>query len=442
LFQPPLGVNKFQIFPAAFYEDFDFDGISDLMVASAIYDRTSLAVNFEQSAWFYKNIGTQKTPNFAFVRNNFMQDQMIEVGDNSVPAFMDADGDGDQDMFIGSYTSKDTVSHLFYYKNTGSAGNPSFKYVTNDYNGFSTLGYYNLKPQFADIDNNGTIDFVFTATNIKSGATALFYLPNKSTDSLNISMADLSPTGFTISNINQNMNENVLIVDVDQDGLSDILLGTATGAVEYYRNQGPKGSFNYLLTSSSFLGLGVTTARQNPVPAIGDLNSDGKADLLLGDQNGGITIFSDFRNPDTTGMQKSRNILYNPLSKSYFSKDWGGTAWPVVVNIFNTTYPSIFVGNFLGGIQVLKNDGGSELSSNPGISIYPNPIRQGTTFTIKSDRDIMVQIYTVLGQKISGEFLVPANQNYQVSSLGLASGVYIARFSVPGKAFAQRFIIY
>jgi len=404
------------------------------MVASAIYDRTSLAVNFEQSAWFYKNTGTQKIPNFQYVKNNFLQDQMIEVGDNSVPAFIDADGDGDQDMFIGSYTSQDTVSHLFYYKNTGSVSNPSFQYVTNDYNRFSMLGYYNLKPQFADMDGDGSKDFVFTATNMNSGVTGLYYLPNKSKDSLNVSMADLTQTGFTID-----IGENVLIIDVDLDGINDLLLGTATGALEYYHNGGPKGSFNYTLLIGNFLGLGTTTARQNPVPAAGDLNSDGKTDLILGDQNGGITIFNNFRSQDTTTVKK---ILYNPLSQTYMSKDWGGTAWPVVVNIFNTTYPSIVTGNFLGGIQILKNDGGANLPTSPVVSIYPNPVLASKTFTIKSDQDVMVQIFTTLGQKISGQFLVSANVDYTVATTGLASGVYIARFSVPGKTFARRFIIY
>ncbi len=42
-----------QIFPAPYYEDVDFDGLPDLIVASNVYARNSFSINFSQSAWLY-----------------------------------------------------------------------------------------------------------------------------------------------------------------------------------------------------------------------------------------------------------------------------------------------------------------------------------------------------------------------------------------------------
>jgi hypothetical protein len=435
-YPPSAPIVNFQIFPATYYEDVNFDGIPDLIVGSNIYDRSSISDNFQQSAWLYLNQGTVTLPNFAFIKNNFLQDQMIEVGDNSAPAFVDADGDGDLDMFIGSYTSQDTVSHLFYYENTGSASSPEFTYVTDDYNTISSLGFYNLKPQFADIDGNGTQDLVFTATSMQTGTTSLYFIPNKDPGHLDFSGATPVNTSFVI-----NPDENVLLVDVNQDGLYDILLGTATGALQYWINHGPRGVLDYTLQNPSFLGLGVTTARQNPVITTGDLNADGKTDLVLGDQLGAITIYSDFRaeNPATS----VQNIIWDEASQSYISKNLGGRVWPTVVNVFATNRPAMLIGNFLGGMVILKNSAEAELPANPVITIFPNPTPQNKTFTIKSDRDVTAQVFTVLGVKASDEFQIPANQNYEVTPQGLPAGVYIARFRANNnKTFSQKFVIY
>jgi len=44
-----------QIFPAAYYQDVDFDGLPDLIVAPNVDERISFTINFSQSAWL---IGT------------------------------------------------------------------------------------------------------------------------------------------------------------------------------------------------------------------------------------------------------------------------------------------------------------------------------------------------------------------------------------------------
>jgi glutamine amidotransferase-like uncharacterized protein len=104
---------------------------------------------------------------------------MIDVGDYSVPAFADYDADGDLDLFIGTYTGPNFIGTVYHYENSGTPSAPSFKFITKDFANLSQLSSYNTKPQFADMDADGNMDLVITATDLKKGTTSLFFLPNQ-----------------------------------------------------------------------------------------------------------------------------------------------------------------------------------------------------------------------------------------------------------------------
>lgn len=172
-----------------------------------------------------------------------------------------------------------------------------------------------------------------------------------------------------------------------------------------------------------------------------DLDADGRDDLITGDQRGGLALFGDFRaeDPSVLGV---RDILYNALTDTYDPTRLGGHVWPSVANLFNSNKPTIVVGNTLGGIYVLKNDGSKQLPPDPVIDIFPNPIPKGEGFTVKPDRNVLVQFLSILGQKISDELFIPANQSYPMTTQGLTSGMYVARFSSGDKIYIRKFIIY
>lgn len=433
---PPSAPVNFLIFPAPFSEDLDFDGLNDLVASPNISARTSQYANFKESLWFYKNTGTKQLPNFTFQKRNFLQDDMIEVGDNAVPAFIDADGDGDQDMFISTYISSSLASSVYFYENIGTSSNASFKLITTDFNNLSFSNLFNVKIQYADINADGTLDFVFTGTGLPNGQTALLYIPNLSTTGLNFSGQSIQSANFEIG-----QTDNVLLVDVDQDGIQDILLGKSNGAVEYWRNNGPAGQFNYSLRTNSFLGLGISTDRQSPSLAAGDLDADGRSDLVLGNQRGELSIYGDFR-AQNTNIAAITDIVFNPITEKYYSKNLGGRIWPTIVNLFNSDKPALVVGNTLGGLHILKNETSKDLPENPVVDLYPNPVENTETLYITADRNMTVQFYTALGQTLSESYFIPANQKYPVLLTGLTPGIYLARFTFNGKTLGKRFIIF
>jgi hypothetical protein len=433
---PSTNPVNFPLFPSPFLEDIDLDGLKDLLVAPNINVRTVFNTDFSQSLWLYKNTGTGQVPDFTLTKRDFLQDQMIDVGDNSVPAFFDYDGDGDQDLFIGTFTSSaDFTGRLFLYENTGSAASPSFKFNTDDFATLSVLRLYNIRPQFADLDGDGIFDLAFTATEFQDGTTFLYFLPGKNKDKLDVSFSGVVNTNFSLGN-----TENILLTDVNKDGVVDILLGKSTGALQYLENAGSAGSFNFILKNPSFLNLGITTARQNLSITVSDLDADGYEDLITGDQAGHLTVYNNYTSTNPIPNGKT-DIIYDSLNNIYVSKNFGGRVWPTVVNLFNTDKPTLAVGNTTGGIYILKSDDSNVLPDEPAITISPNPLPNNETLNIKSDRNVTVQIFSLLGQKMSEPLFVPANQIYPLTIQNLARGIYIARFIANGKSLAKKFVV-
>ncbi len=432
---PPPTLTAFQ-FPAPFLEDVDFDGKPDLIASPNLYARTFTNTNFVRSVWLYKNTGSSQLPTFTFTQDNFLQGQMIDVGDYSVPAFADADGDGDDDLFIGHYADATFRAGIYFFENVGTPAQPSFQLRDDDF-GFLRFGnFYNLKPQFADMNGDSRTDLVFTATDLQRGFTSLYYLPNMAESGIQVSLAQLVNTDFRIG-----QTENVTVADIDQDGLPDVLVGTSGGAVHFYRNQGPLGQLNLVQESNAYLGLSQSTSRQTPALTVADLDADGRGDLIMADQQGRLSIIGDFRNYNPALSVPATSIFYNSLSQTYEARALGARATPTVVNLFNSDKPAIVAGNVLGGVMVLKNTEGKDLPPDPVVQLFPNPLAKGQDLSIKADRNVLMQVYSVLGQKMCEPLFIPANQTYPLAIQNLAAGLYIARFTHAGKSFAVKFII-
>lgn len=433
---PPTSPVNFVLFPAAFYEDVDFDGKKDLISSPNIFSKEYLNSDLSKSVWLYKNTGSVASPAFSFVERSFLQGDMIDVGDNAVPAFADYDGDGDFDMLVSSHSSDSYTSRIYLFANTGSPTAPSFKLASDDYLGFKSSRLFNLKIQLADINSDQTEDLVFTATSFDNNGTNLYYLPNKSRSSL-----DFSGSAVRLLDFGLTSTENVYLADISGDGLPDILAGRSEGHLEYWKNTGLPGSPVFTLEQDAFLGFGSSTSRQNAMVAVADLDADGAADLLIGDQSGQAGVISDFRNAADGETALDRNIVFNAALESYREKNLGGKIWPTVVNLFATNKPTVVVGNALGGVHILRHDEGTSLSEQPDVQVYPNPVARTEQLSVKADRHGTMEIFSVLGQRLSTPVILRANEIYRYTLPPLASGLYLLKFTSNKKSNIRRFVV-
>jgi hypothetical protein len=386
-------------------------------------------------------VGTTANPAFSLVKRNFLQEHMIDVGDNAVPAFADLDGDGDFDMIISSYTSGTMRSAIFLYENTGTPVEPAFRLVTKDYLFLSFSSFYNMKVQFADVNNDNAQDLVFTATLLNNNVTDLYAILNKGRD-----VFDFNDQPIVNMNFDLTFSENIYVVDIDSDGYEDLLAGRGNGALQYWKNNGTPGQFGFTLVDDTYLGLASSVLRQNPACAVADLDADGTADLIYGDQTGILKIVRDFTNATDADVEDATtSIVFNPLvadQNPYMEQNLGGRIWPTVVNLFNSTKPAIVTGNVMGGVTVLKNDEGQALPKNPVVEIYPNPVAKTQTLNIKVDRTAIVQILSPLGQQLSQPTRLQAHQRYQYQLPSLSAGLYLLKFTVGSNTQVKRLVVH
>jgi hypothetical protein len=437
-FFPPGSPVNFELFPGAYYEDVDFDNVKDLIVSPNIYlnDFPANFPNLNHSNWLYRNTGTNTSPVFNFVKTNFMQDQMIDIGDNAVPALADYDKDGDADMFISYFSSSSFVGSVMLYKNIGTASEPEFVLETEDYLTFSGLELFNIKLQWVDITGDGNLDMVFTGTSFLTALTTLYYFENKSSGAFSFG-GQVQSTGYSITR-----SENAYLTDINEDGVLDILLGKSNGSLQYWRNTGINGTFNYVLEDETYLGLGSSVTRQNLRALVADLEADGEDDLILGDQTGTLQIIGDFRDA-TDASGAITEIVYNEVIEEYEAANLGGRIWPDVANLFNTNKPVLIVGNIMGGVHVLRNENDQPLPDEPEITIYPIPVsRRDQTLHIQADRPVVIELFNALGQRVTPPDQLKAYRWNEISVSSLSGGMYLLRFTSGDKSTVRRIVVY
>ena len=88
---------KKRVFVVPFFIDVDFDNKKDL-VSSVIWDQYQDVKGMD----FYKNTGTNSNPNFVFQTDEFLTEDMIDVGTRSYPKFFHYDGDTLWDIIVGN----------------------------------------------------------------------------------------------------------------------------------------------------------------------------------------------------------------------------------------------------------------------------------------------------------------------------------------------------
>jgi hypothetical protein len=89
---------KLNSFPCTFNLDVDNDGFKDLVASP---NAIAGSENY-QSVWYYKNASSTPTVNFVFQKKNFLQEDMIELGEGAYPVLFDADADGKKDLIVGN----------------------------------------------------------------------------------------------------------------------------------------------------------------------------------------------------------------------------------------------------------------------------------------------------------------------------------------------------
>jgi len=419
-----------EIFPAAFYVDVNNDGAKDLVAAPNILGNSK---NLEN--WYYKNTGTANFPVFTYQESQFLVDEMIDLGTGAAPTFWDYNGDGLMDILVGNYNKYISPAiqgcYLSLYENIGTATQPAYRLVNDD---FANMKQYNLRrlvPTLADMDGDNDQDLL-----LGDEDGLLIYLENQGS-STNPSFSSLIPN---YSSIDVGQNAVPQLVDVNRDGKIDLLIGERNGNTNYYENIGTttSPSFSSTATSETFGFIDAKLpglSEGNSAPHLVDIN--GEYHLFMGNESGQIWQYTNIDN----------NLLgtFTRLNTTIDMIDEGEESIVSVANINTDSELEFLIGNKRGGLGLYTEYIVSSIdvvtASSTTFSIAPNPTdgQVKVEFSALINKDVVIQITNTLGQVVLQKE-VWLEQTTALNLQYLPTGTYILTVETDKERYLSKLI--
>lgn len=207
---------------------------------------------------------------FALRTRRFLD--MIDLGSETIPAVGDLNGDGLPDLIVGSKIDPVAADagRLTTFLNEGTATAPRFRQTTS----ISMAGAYHLAPVLADFDGDGDLDLLLGTWN-----QDVLYFRN---DGSRTAPRWVQDEALTIA-LPRASNSVPAVADIDGDGDLDVFIGGANGVVAFVRNAGtPTAPVWELVTDR----LDNVKAGRRSAPTLLDLDGDGLLDLVIGQESG------------------------------------------------------------------------------------------------------------------------------------------------------------
>lgn len=179
------------------------------------------------------------------------------------------------------------------------------------------------------------------------------------------------------------------VVDLDGDGLPDLVLGTWRDQVQWWRNAGTRAAPRYVLADSALITL---TRGSNTTPAFADLDGDGDLDLIVGEASGQLNLY---RNTGT-----ARAPRFELLSDTFQDIDVGRRSTPVFADLRGTGTPDLLIGSEDGGVQHWRNvsdANGIRFVREADLPVQTGPFSTITVGDLDGDGDLDVLVGTAAG---------------------------------------------
>ncbi len=410
-------------FPCTYYTDVDNDTKKDLVATPNAFGSENT-----KSVWFYKNTSATSTVNFQFVKNNFLQDEMIEVGQNSFPVIFDYDNDTKKDLLIGTYgyyQNNSLKAKLTLYRNVGSLAQPAYSLITRDYGNVSAQNLNNAMPTVGDVDGDGDADIC-----IGTSSGQIHWLENTagSGNPCNFSAFHNNPFTFTTTSAAAAPQ----LFDLDNDGKLDLLIGMKNGRIAYYKNNSAAPGTPTFTLITSFLG-GVDVKGDPNLFGIDGYAAPffyreaGQLKLLAGSVDGSIFHYT------VPNIAANFNLVSN-LTNNY---NEGGQSVPCFEDINNDNKRDLIIGNAGGGLALFTSNapmvGVQELSAtevNDQTHLFPNPTNGLLSVHIEkiNVKEGQIRVYSLVGESVMHSSLYSNTATINLQHLN--PGVYFIKITL------------
>lgn len=423
-------------FPVPSYLDVNNDGKKDLIVSP--FDAGPAIAENQKSCWYYKNTNTASSPVFDYQYDNFLQKDMIDLGSGAYPVLHDYDGDGLKDLFVSNFGKRDSsyyssgylysvyVSGISLYKNTGTASNPEFTFITNDFADIRARKLTGIYPAFGDIDDDGAAEMIIGKSN---GKLDLY--------------ENLAPAGQPMDMVLSQINYDSIYVgstptqtypsatpqlfDLDKDSLPDLIIGRKAGTLYYYKNTGTAQIPQFTMMNDSLGMVDVVKHTSSnygfSVPCF-FTDSTGETKLFVGSESGYIYYYKNIDGNLTGSFTLEDSLLL------YLNDGMRGSV--AVANLDSDNFPEMITGNYSGGVTCFKGITPPPVGIDEyqiihnSLEIFPNPASNTVSIKIPVTLSgkISIEIYDYKGSEISRNYFNSFRQIYTADLSGYRNGLY------------------
>jgi hypothetical protein len=413
-----VGVNLPNL-PAAFFADWDGDGVKDVAI-------TTVSTNTYESKnvnWLYKNVGTNAIPRFQLTQKNYLVGDMMDMGYGANPALIETNNDGLLDLVVGNNSTfisgGGRDAQLDLYRNIGTAALPKFQLIDSNwlnFKAFSSTDVFNFSPTFGDLDGDGDEDML-----VGEATGSLIFVENRSSQR---GVLQMGTPVINWKNMQIGSNGKPQLIDLDRDGLLDVVVGVLNGSIRFFRNKGTRNSpdFNPQANSTRLGNVDVSEPAEPgaySAPFFVDLN--GKFTLFCGAGSGRIRVYDSIDN-NLYGNYRLINSDYGKIRDGWHTK-------PVIGNLISTDNKlEMLIGNLRGGLTAYKisyNLDGTTPTQNIDnqafASVFPNPTKD--VLTIETTTNCRLKLMNYLGQIIKIEKI--GTPQYKLDLSAFPSGFYI-----------------
>ncbi|HEX7344690.1 MAG TPA: FG-GAP-like repeat-containing protein, partial [bacterium] len=227
---------------------------------------------------YYQNVGDLIQYAYLLINGNYLGSG---TGEWCSPEFWDIDADGDYDLFIG-----DWYGRIWYCRNDGTAQQAQYTLVSSYWLNIDVTNY--AIPEFADTDGDGDCDLWVGRDVYDLGPENtpgdVFYLENTGTPQL----PQFQPIRTSNLTIDVGTANRMLISDFDASGTLDLVISNRDYLI-FYSNYGTVAQPRFELITEDFLN-GILPHGL----ALYDLDADSDQDMVTANgaiSNGEITFY-------------------------------------------------------------------------------------------------------------------------------------------------------
>lgn len=265
----------------------------------------------------------------------------IIIDSCSYPFVVDYNLDGKKDLLLGTKEGK-----IALFTNAGTDSTPTF------------LSYHFLKAEGTDIDaGTHAAPFVVDYNNdvakdllVGNGEGLLLYYANQGS---NTRPVFTTPTVFKDSEEEEIRVDSYCtpcVVDWNEDNKKDLLLGSGSGTLSLYLNQGSDSDPLFAPPLLIEVGEAALDVGSFAAPFVTDWNGDGKKDLLVGDGDGYIHLYLNIGNNGEPQLISSGKVKVGDQDLTV-----DGSAVPFLVDWNQDGKKDLLAGSIQGYIYLFTN---------------------------------------------------------------------------------------